>query len=302
MSLYKDIQIYAKPTNNEVALFGALLKAFSTIGDTYQVHGKKYQVKFDNPLNTKAAQKSCEIADLLLFVYDGVNARFTFLQNKKAKPRYIPNGTIDIPVRQRFLLGNYPDIYPAGKIVFPQKLFSTHILDSIGSLGVFYTDPMGQINMDYSVMSLMSCLKTVNWLDYDSNASAKHVFSGIIGKVNKVKGYKEVEACSTLNDFEKHLINMEIGEPITSSNGATVHRVLEIVVSALKSIKTSHTSVSDIIKIQMEFDEKYRKQSNLNNISNKSINNRLKDFNDDEVKLNVVVINASKAREIYQNK
>lgn len=239
-------------------LFRALLKSFSVIGDAYEVHGKKYQVKFDNPLNVLAKQKSCEIADLLLFVYDGVKARFTFLKNKKVRHAYLTNGTIDLPLRQHHLLGKYPDIYPVGQRVFSKTLFSSHTLDSIGSLGVFYIDGTGKINMDYSIMSLMRCLKTPTWHDFDGNKKSKFVCSGSSGAIRTVKGYDEVEACTNLVQFEKHLLNMEIGEPIESIHSELRYQVLEIVENAVKSLNLPSRTRIDIRNIRSEYDVVYR--------------------------------------------
>lgn len=292
MSLYSDIQMYAKPSAGEITLFRALLQSFSIIGEAFEVHGKKYQVKFDNPLNTLAPQKSCEIADLLLYVYDGVKARFTFLQNKKVRHAYLPNGTIDIPLRQQHLLGKYPDIYPVGKRVFSKTLFSGHKLDSIGSLGVFYTDSTGRINMDYSIMNLMNCLKTPTWHDFDGNKKAKFVCTGGSGVIRTIKGYDEVEACPDLIEFEKHLLNMQIGEPIESIDNELRYQVLELVESAIQSTKSTGTTLQDIRKIRLEFDKIFQRRLNNQYINNANIPNNVTD----EPRMNVVVINVEKVK------
>lgn len=82
MSLYVEIQKHAKTSSGEVDLFKALQKSFKTFADVMNVHGTKYQMKFNNPLDI-TEEISCEIADLLIFVYDENEARFTYLQNKK---------------------------------------------------------------------------------------------------------------------------------------------------------------------------------------------------------------------------
>lgn len=179
MSLYVEIQKHAKVSSGEVELFKALQKSFRTFADVMNVHGTKYQMEFTNPLDI-TEEVSCEIADLLIFVYNENEARFTYLQNKKAySSTYLPNGEISIPLRQRYLLGNFPIIKAKNKSIYvPSTTFSSRILDSIGSLGVFYTDSLGLINMDYSIMSLMHTTELYTNLDYSSNKTKKFSFSG----------------------------------------------------------------------------------------------------------------------------
>ncbi len=253
MSLYVEIQKHAKTSSGEVDLFKALQKSFKTFADVMNVHGTKYQMKFNNPLDI-TEEISCEIADLLIFVYDENEARFTYLQNKKAySSTYLPNGEISIPLRQHYLLGNFPIIKAKNKSIFiPSTIFSGRILDSIGSLGVFYTDSLGLINMDYSIMNLMHTTELYTNLDYSSNKPKKFLFNGIPLNTRKIKGYLEIESCPDLVYFEQSIKALKIGEPIVASSPYISDYVLSLVEDAIRNNECEFSSVDDILKLRQK--------------------------------------------------
>jgi len=84
----------------------------------------------------------------------------------------------------------------------PADIFLNRNLDSIGSLGVFYVDTSSQINMDYSIMSLMSTSGSFNTSDYDKNHSRTFTFKGVIKNIWKIKTFEEVEACINLPNLK----------------------------------------------------------------------------------------------------
>lgn len=270
MSIYGDIQKYATPKSSEVDQFRALMKAISKMGYTNELHGTKHQVTFDNPLAT-AHELSCELCDVLIFVYKKNEARYTFLQNKKTiSTSYKPAYKINIPLRQKHLLGEFPYVKMRNKeLSIPSDIFKNRILDSIGSIGVFYADKMGMLNMDYSIMSLMKLGKVVTKLDYDKNRSRVHEFNGVNSKVRTINHFDEVESCNNLIEFEKHLINMKIGEPITSTKQETSMYVIGLIKEIL--IKDSSQNVekylNDIEKIS-KFNEIHQKINNDNSSVN----------------------------------
>ncbi|MDD3106216.1 MAG: hypothetical protein PHP65_00220 [Bacilli bacterium] len=253
MSIYHSIQSLVSFSAREEDIFRAFANSFSSIGDPLELHGTKYRVSFNNPLDV-TKNVSCEISDLLLFVYKGTTARFTFLQNKKAKnTSYVPNGYNGIPLRQRHLLGDFPLITAVNKkIYFPPNLFSSRTLDSIGSLGVFYIDSSHKINMDYSVMNLMQTTGIYNSVDYDGNHNRTFSFSGKSSNIRLVKGYYEIESCSNLIDFESNILKLVIGEPITNNNYSISEFILSVVEKAIEENECRFASLDDIKIIRKE--------------------------------------------------
>lgn len=256
MSLYNDIQLHANPNSGEVALFRALKTAMSGIGYVNELHGTKYQVDFDNPLNPSKIV-TCELCDLLVFVYRGTEARFTFLQNKKKfSPKYKGNDKISLPLRQRYLLGEFPQIVMKNKLLhIPKDLLNNRVLDSIGSLGVFYLDNSGKINMDYSIMSLMCTTSSYIFSDYDRNRTRTFSLSGTVNLIRTINFFQEVEACSDLTNFESYLLNMKIGEPITTSNKFESEYVLASIESILENDSKVNNKeiIGDLQNIRKEY-------------------------------------------------
>ncbi len=234
MPLYTDIQAYTSIHSSEVELFRGLMMALKGIGYTDELHGTKHQAQFANPLNLKN-KVNCEICDVLLFVYKGTKARFTFLQNKKNfSHKYKGINKISLPLRQRYLLGNFPSINMTNKEKnIPTDIFTTRTLDSIGSLGVFYIDSTGKINMDYSIMSLMSTSGKFSASDYDKNHNRTYSFSGTINNLRIIHSYEEVEACGDLSQFETHLLNMKIGEPLDNIEKSYANFILSSIEETL---------------------------------------------------------------------
>jgi hypothetical protein len=255
MPIYKDIQAYVNISSGEIDLFRGLMKAMKGIGFVDELHGTKHLAQFDNPLNT--TQKiSCEICDLLIFSYNGTQARFTFLQNKKNFAKsYKGINNISLPLRQRYLLGTFPLISMKNKEKhIPNDIFINRTLDSIGSLGVFYIDTSGQINMDYSIVSLMSTSGSFSAFDYEKNHNRTFSFTGVSNKIRLINSYEEVEACVDLNQFETNLMNMKIGEPISNLDKTYADYIISSIESVLGKEINDNTEniISDLKKIRKE--------------------------------------------------
>ena len=264
MPIYKDIQAFVNISSGEIDLFRGLMKAMKGIGFVDELHGTKHRAQFDNPLNT--TQKiSCEICDLLIFSYNGTQARFTFLQNKKNFAKsYKGISNISLPLRQRYLLGSFPLISMKNKEKhIPNDIFINRTLDSIGSLGVFYIDTSGQINMDYSIVSLMSTIGSFSAFDYEKNHNRTFSFTGVSNKIRLINSYEEVEACVDLNQFETNLMNMKIGEPISNLDKTYADYIISSIESVLGKEINDNTEniISDLKKIRKE-----------HNIENREVN------------------------------
>jgi hypothetical protein len=259
MPLYTDIQSHTSIHSSEVDLFRGFMKALRGIGYTDELHGIKHQAQFDNPLNA-TKHVNCEICDILIFVYNGTQARFTFLQNKKKfSKKYKGINNISLPLRQRYLLGNFPQIFMKNKEKhIPADIFSNRSLDSIGSLGVFYIDASGRINMDYSIMSLMSTTKSFNASDYDKNHNRTYTFSGNINNIRTVHSFEEVEACINLPEFENHLLNMKVGEPLEKLEKSYANYILSSIEETISMdpFDENRDILSDIQEIRREHEIK----------------------------------------------
>jgi len=278
MSIYSDFQ-NQKLSNksNEIDCFRGLMKAMKGIGYVNELHGTKYQVVFDNPLIPHNKNDiACELCDLLILVYNKTNARFTFLQNKrKFSKNYIPNTKISLPLRQRYLLGDFPSIKMKDPSLYiPNDILVNRTLDSIGSLGVFYYEyNTGNINMDYSIMNLMNNPNSFNGYDYDKNHSRVFHFNGIVNLITtKANGFQELDACGNLIDFEKNLLNMTIGEPLNNGNHPLFDYILTLIENGIKKDK------KDLIENGIKKDEKDNSEKGLDEIV-LEIDNILNDIN-----------------------
>lgn len=254
MPLYCDIQIGISKASNEVEIFRNLLEAIKKIGFVSEMHGpKNYQVEFDDPFIEPLTTR-CELCDLFILVIKDDNARFTFLQCKRDfSKKYIPNGTTSIPLRQNYLLKNKPEIYPhVKKFNIPRTLLSKSLLPSIGTLGVFYLESSGNINMDFSIMGLNHTSSIIGVADFQKNANKVYTCHGVKNQVRKLNGYDEVECLDNLNDFESYLLDLKIGEPVSSNNRLNSIFALTIAKDAL--LKEPLTNSNTISKIELLFE------------------------------------------------
>lgn len=239
--------IFSNPSAriDEVYLFSNLIKALTLNAYAYELHGSKGQVEFDNPAAcaSSAKQVQCELCDVAIISFDAEEVRLTFLQAKMGKKSYKPLGAkLELPVRQHYLLAKYPTIKPIGRAVkmYPHNALSNKKIESIGSIGVFYKTTTGY-DMDYQIASLRKTSKLlIHNYKYCSNLSEKYNFIGTKDNIRDItispsEVYSELEACTNLNDFETHLRNMVIGDPINISNGNLLSVIIKKVYEERKN-------------------------------------------------------------------
>lgn len=255
MPLYTDIQPGLSPKSKEVTIFRELLKSLRKIGIVREMHGPKtYQVEFRDPVFAPLTTR-CELCDLFIVVLKNGKGKFTFLQCKRDfSANYLMNNSTAIPIRQFYLLGYKPEIYPHTKsFIIPRTILSEAIMPSIGTLGVFYLDNLGKVNMEYSVMELMHTNSTIGVVDFQKNVNKNYSFQGRYNYVKTKNGYDEVERLEHLNDFEKYLLDLKIGEPITKSNQESSSFALNIAKKVLAESITPNDLL--LLKISKLFEE-----------------------------------------------
>lgn len=255
MSLYADIQPGLSSKSKEVTIFRELLKSLRKIGLVHEMHGPKtYQVEFRDPVFAPLTTR-CELCDLFIVVLKDGKGKFTFLQCKRDfSANYLMNNITAIPIRQFYLLGYRPEIYPHTKsFIIPRTILSEALTPSIGTLGVFYLDSLGKVNMEYSVMELMHTNSSIGVVDFQKNVNKNYSFQGRYKHIRTINGYEEVERLEHLDDFEKHLLDLKIGEPITHSNQESSSFALNIAKKVLSESITPNDLL--LLKISRLFEE-----------------------------------------------
>ena len=224
---------------DEVILFRKLIESLVSCTHSYELHGSKGQVKFNNPANCSSSQVDiqCELCDVAIVSFNEIEVRITFLQAKKGNDKYTPLGhNLSLPVRQHYLLSSFPIIAPVGKAVklYPKNTLSNKILDSIGSFGVFYKKGK-TYDMDYQIANLRNSKTIIPNFKYCSNQASKYDFIGTKNRVKSITisglAYNEVEGCDNLDSFEIYIRDMLIGDPINASNPLLLSVILKIVKS-----------------------------------------------------------------------
>ncbi|MBN3490595.1 hypothetical protein JV173_03600 [Acholeplasma equirhinis] len=245
---------------NEVILFTTLKQTFQTFAFADILHGSSGMVEFAVSDKTSMITVQCEVADLLIVSFSKSQIRYTLLQNKTMHNMsgYYGLGDFKINVRQHYLLTTKPLITPRGSsnYLFPDIL-SSGILDSVSSYGVFYKVKNlitggYTYNMNYSIANRLKLNSPIKTSQIKSKSERKSKFIGIPNKIVSKSGYKEVEGCLDLDDFEVALKNMLIGTPISKGNINHINLINNIrnklINESIKSDKPSRVKFLNTIR------------------------------------------------------
>jgi len=254
---------------DEVLLFNSLKECFIKNVYTDVIHGSIGMIDFDVPGILPTKRVRCEIGDLLIVSFNWNEIRYTLMQNKTMhKEKYYGIMPFTIPVKQHYVLANKPNIVPVGKHPYLHAdILSSALLDSVGSFGVFYKNktiyPPHEylFNMNYIIANRMIFNSKVTPIQFFRKSKRKAKFIGEINNVVLNKGYKEIEACTNLYDFEFALRNMLIGTPISLSNNISDSILIKIIAAKITS---KFQSLNQDNQVRNNFLEIVRERTNFN--------------------------------------
>lgn len=215
---------------DEILLFNSLKEAFINNVSAQVIHGTVGMVEFENP--NKSLSKpilKCEAGDLLIIVFNDVGIRYSLMQNKTQHKNDHYSGTDPFysPVRQHYLLSTKPLIQPIKSYShLTPEILSGARMDSVGSFGVFYrrkdkSSSEVSYDMNYMTASDLCFDKSITDDDYCKNKQSKLSFKGVLNTIVSKGHGDEVSGCSNLINFEYHLRNMIIGQPVLKENFST---------------------------------------------------------------------------------
>lgn len=270
------------PKRDEIDLFRAFKAALSSGANALEFHGNKHQVEYDDPFII-GNKVSCELCDLLLVTYNLKEVRFTFMQNK-SKTERISSGkkinsrykglhnTSDIPIRQQYLLGHFPEITGVGVFSIPNRILINRNANSIGSFGVFYNDSYGEFDMCYSIAAFMKTGTGFRIDDFKRNSRKLYEFEGFPNNVLPDKTFwehsylysywykrliDEVQCTNDLDSFEYFLRRMLVGNRLSESDFDTKNFIVDALKKVANNNKNNNNAglLKDVIG-KMEFNDK----------------------------------------------
>lgn len=205
---YREVDLFEQMLLDLKRYYGATVVAEKT---------HQHYVTFDavHPITTAHINLRREISDLLIIVYSPKRhiARATFLQAKVARngcglkgAKFNFNGEYF----QYYLLSQRP-IFRCASCGFPYDILRNAYLSSIGSYGVFYKDANSNVDFAYQPADLLlqKPLSTNTKIWHFECDNSKTYYSP--------KGIPDLYCTYDIDVFEKELINLRLGSPITTN-------------------------------------------------------------------------------------
>lgn len=245
---YREVNLFEQMLLDLRLYYGATVVAQKT---------HQHYVCFDavDPITKMGVYKRREISDLLIIAYSPSRhiARATFLQAKVARNSCGLKGTtfhFNGEYFQYYLLSQRP-MFRCASCGFPYDVLRNAYLPSIGSYGVFYKDANSNIDFAYQPADLLlqqpPSTNTKSWHFECDNS--KTYFSP--------KGIPDVYCTYDIDVFEKELINLRLGSPITIGCRYWPHQhfLWHHLVHSIASSNQSDDLIDEVMHGVIEFDE-----------------------------------------------
>lgn len=198
---------------NEVFLFSAMARLIQNFTNSVfieKTHGRRGWVSFNSILAGGIRRK--EISDLMILCFNDTTKeiKLSFLQAKFHRYRINPFLSFNGDYLQLELLKNRPNILPGSLYNFPVNILNFSTYKSLTTFGVFYYDINHELDLLYSVSSLLNPAGI-------NIQNGKIIFPGFrrCPAINcQTDNLIEVETTCNINLYVNALVGFRIGAPI----------------------------------------------------------------------------------------
>ena len=245
---YREVDLFEQMLLDLKHYYGATVVAKKT---------HQHYVTFDavHPISSAQINIRREISDLLIVVYSPSRhiARATFLQAKVARNGCGLNGAkfnFDGQYFQYYLLSKRP-MFRCANCGFPYDVLRNAYLSSIGSYGIFYKDMSGKVNFAYQPADLLLPQPPY------TNIKSWHFECDNSKTYYSPKGIPDLYCTYDIDVFEKELINLRLGSPITINRRCWPHPHFwwHHLVHSIVSSNQSDDLIHEVLMGVDEFDE-----------------------------------------------